>query len=538
MTWALGSTAHAGAHRHAAVCAAVAALVGAALVSLGPPGTDLAAHVYQRDLFLEHGFALWNNFWYAGRYSFVGYSVLYYPLAAVLGIALVGVLSVVTAAGAFAIVAEREWGEAARWPARVFALVVAASVVTAAFPYLLGFALALAALAALQRGLRVAFALLAVAAFATSPLAFVFLLLVLLAAAIRGRRLLVAPALAIAAICLAALALQRAFPGGGRFPFSAPELAAALVFCALGLAFTWRVPRARLLFALFAIYAAACLASYLIPSPIGENIARLRYIAIPLALLTFSLRSWKPLVPALATLALALSWNAAPLAYSLTRSARDPSSARSYWAPTVRFLRQRLPASYRVEAVATSGHWEAVYLAEAGIPITRGWFRQNDFPQNELLYDRFKPRDYVRWLRSMGVRYVVLTTARPDYSAREEAQLLRSGRSGLEVVRRSATATIFAVPSPEPIVTGPGRPRVLELGVSSIAFRAARPGTYHVAIRYSPYWSGRGACVQQAPDGMFDVRTRRAGIVRLDVDVTPGRALETMAGAHHPCAEG
>ena len=65
-----------------------AALLASLLVWLGPPGTDLAAHVYQRTLFLEHGFVLWNNFWYSGRYSFVTYSVLYYPLAAVLGIKL------------------------------------------------------------------------------------------------------------------------------------------------------------------------------------------------------------------------------------------------------------------------------------------------------------------------------------------------------------------------------------------------------------------------------------------------------------------
>src|SRR6187549_1757259 len=64
------------------VPAAAAGLLAALLVWLGPPGTDLAAHVYQRTLFIEHGFVLWNNFWYAGRYSFVNYSVLYYPLAA------------------------------------------------------------------------------------------------------------------------------------------------------------------------------------------------------------------------------------------------------------------------------------------------------------------------------------------------------------------------------------------------------------------------------------------------------------------------
>src|SRR5262245_42515006 len=200
MTWSMspGPTV-----RRAAGCAAIAAAVGGALVFLGPPGTDLAAHVYQRDLFLEHGFALWNNFWYAGRYSFVGYSLLYYPLAAALGIRLLGVLSVAAAVGAFAIVAEREWGQAARWPARAFAIVVAASVVTAAFPYLLGFAVALAALAALQRSMRWTFALLGAATFAASPLAFLLLLLVLVAAAVRARRLLLVPALSIVATCLA-----------------------------------------------------------------------------------------------------------------------------------------------------------------------------------------------------------------------------------------------------------------------------------------------------------------------------------------------
>ena len=63
----------------------LAALLASILVWLGPPGTDLAAHVYQRALYLQHGFLLWNNFWYAGRYSFVTYSLLYYPLAAAIG---------------------------------------------------------------------------------------------------------------------------------------------------------------------------------------------------------------------------------------------------------------------------------------------------------------------------------------------------------------------------------------------------------------------------------------------------------------------
>jgi hypothetical protein len=151
------------------------------------------------------------------------------------------------------------------------------------------------------------------------------------------------------------------------------------------------------------------------------------------------------------------------------------------------YLRAHLSPSYRVEAVDTAGHWEAAYLAEAGIPIVRGWFRQSDFPQNEVLYDAVGRGAYLHWLRSMGVRYVVLTTAPVDYSARREALLLRGGRSGLPLVFRSPTTSIYRVPHPRPIVTGPARASVLALHTSSIAFHVAAPGTYHVAVRYTPY---------------------------------------------------
>src|SRR5437763_7804463 len=111
--------------REALISAAAAALVAALLAWLGPPGSDLAAHAYQRTLFLEHGFTLWNNFWYAGRYSFVTYSVLYYPLAAFFGIKLLAVATIALGALAFAVVAGREWGLAARWSSRTFAVVAA-----------------------------------------------------------------------------------------------------------------------------------------------------------------------------------------------------------------------------------------------------------------------------------------------------------------------------------------------------------------------------------------------------------------------------
>src|SRR5439155_6346805 len=156
--------------REAVLSAGAAGALAAVLVWFGPPGSDLAAHAYQRTLFLDHGFTLWNNFWYAGRYSFVTYSVLYYPLAAWLGIRLLAVATIALAASAFAVVAWREWGPATRWSSRTFAVVWAGIVLSAAFPFALGMALALLALGALQSDARWRFAALAACTLAASPL--------------------------------------------------------------------------------------------------------------------------------------------------------------------------------------------------------------------------------------------------------------------------------------------------------------------------------------------------------------------------------
>src|SRR5256714_8349055 len=187
--------------REAVLSAAAAASLAALVAWLGPPGSDLAAHAYQRAIYLRHGFELWNNFWYAGRYSFVTYSLLYYPLAALLGIRLLAVATVALAALAFAVVMGREWGPTARWSSRTFAVVWAGIVLSAAFPFALGIALALLALWALQADKRWRFAALATLTLAASPVAFLLLGLVVagigIARRTEGMRL-VPPAAALA----------------------------------------------------------------------------------------------------------------------------------------------------------------------------------------------------------------------------------------------------------------------------------------------------------------------------------------------------
>src|SRR6476646_4397635 len=140
--------------------AALAGSLAAFIAWFGPPGTDFAAHVFQLHVYLQHGFALWTNYWYAGRYTFVGYSLLYYPLAALVGIRLLAVLSVAASTAAFSLVIRQAWGESTVWATRFFAVVAAASAVSAAFPYGLGLALALTALVAIARHRLALFAML------------------------------------------------------------------------------------------------------------------------------------------------------------------------------------------------------------------------------------------------------------------------------------------------------------------------------------------------------------------------------------------
>jgi hypothetical protein len=526
--------------REAVLSAVAAALIAAALVWLGPPGTDFAAHAYQRTLFLQHGFVFWNNFWYAGRYSFVTYSILYYPLAALFGIKLLAVATIAFSALAFAVVLWREWGPTARWSSRTFAVVWAGIVLSAAFPFALGFSLALLALWALQSGARWRFAALAILALAASPVAFLLLVVVLGGVALARRQALRQNWVAVAAVVAAGMTevvLWRVFPSGGRFPYSLTEAMAGVAFCVLGLFFTWRVESARVLRFVFAVYLAAVVTMWAVPTEVGENVARLRFAAIPLAVLVFSLRRWRPLVVGIVVIGLAVSWNIAPLARSLIKNGSDATAKAETWPAAIAFLRGHLTPSYRVEAVDTTTHWAANYLATAGIPIARGWYRQADFPQNQVLYDdEIGPKAYLRWLRGLGVRYVVLSRSQLDYSSRGEGKIVAGGRAGFKRVFHTSELTIYEVPKPKRIVTGPGWPTVASLTESKLGVVVRRGGDYRIAVRWSPYWHASHGCLRKGKDGMLRLRTRKARLVQIVFQVDAKRAFAELAGSTTACS--
>jgi hypothetical protein len=520
--------------REATLSTLLAAAIAALLLWATPPGIDWAAHAYQRTFLIQHGFAMWNNFWYAGRYSFVSYSLLYYPLAALLGIRALALASVASAALAFSIVFFRQWGPAARFSSRSFAVLWAGIIGAAAFPFALGISFALLALWALQERRRGRFAVCAVLTLAASPLGFAFLVVVLVGIVV-GRRTLRDSRLQIVAVggCVAfELVIWRLFGDGGRFPYGLLQLVPSVLFGVLGLVVTRGVANVRNLRGLFWAYIAVCVCAYLVPTSIGSNLERLRYVALPLGLLLAALRGWRPLWLLVPAVALAGVWNVTPIWSSLARASTDPEASRAYWAPSIGYLKTRLSPSYRVEVVDTAEHWPAAYFPDAGIPIVRGWYRQSDFPQNQLLYhDTLGARVYEAWLRRMAVRYVVLTDAPADYSSRGEAALVRSGRTSLVLVKRLPHTTIYELPRATPLVTGPSPATVLWFWPQRLVVGLDTPGAYRVRVRWSPFWRTSTGCVSRTADGLTQIVTKQAGLVELSFGVDVRRSLQTLAGS-------
>jgi hypothetical protein len=344
------------------------------------------------------------------------------------------------------------------------------------------------------------------------------------------------PIAGVATVALFEVVLWRIFPGGGRFPFSGLELAGGVAFCASSLVLTWRVESARVLRFFFAIYLAAIIAMYLVPSAVGENIARLRYASIPMMVLVFALRRWQPRWACVSILALAVAWNVSPLAYSLFRNGGDVTTQAKTWASAISYLEAHLQPSYRVEAVDTTTHSAAVYLADAHIPLARGWYRQDDFPQNEVFYDaHLGPKAYLSWLHGLGVGYVVLAQATPDYSSQGEAVLVRSGRLGLQRVFHTRELSIFKVPHARSIITGPRSPFITSMTQSRIGLVVHTGGTYRIAVRWSPYWHASLGCLSQGKDKMIRLTTRHPHFVRLTFQVDAARALNEIVGQQPTC---
>jgi hypothetical protein len=494
---------------------ALAGAVALAYLALGPPSADLAAQYYRADL----GLVLWDNGWYGGHHM-PGYSILFPPLAAVLGPRLVGALSAVAAAWLFErLVRDLEGGRvAALW----FAVATATSLITGRLTFALGVAVGLAAVLAAARGRRGWACALAVLSSLASPVAGAFVALA--AAAWWLDRPRWWPVALAACAVSPAVALALAFPEGGSFPFVGssfwPALAASI---AVGLV----VPRdARVVRIGVALYVLAMVASFALRTPMGGNVVRLGALfAGPL----LAALTWRSNRRALALLALPLVyWQWIAPVDDWARASGDASVHERYYEGLLGFLATRSGGPFRLEIPFTDNHSEARWVAPH-VPLARGWERQVDRERNALFYDDrpITAQRYRRWLDDNAVRFVALADAPIDYSAAREAQLLRDGLPYLREVWHDAHWRVFEVAGARPLARGAARATALE--PQRVRLSADRAGAVDLRVRFTPYWriaAGRG-CVSQGPGGWTALRVDRPGPVVLEPSFALGRVRAT-----------
>jgi hypothetical protein len=269
----------------------------------------------------------------------------------------------------------------------------------------------------------------------------------------------------------------------------------------------------------------AAVVAFVVPSPIGENVTRLRGIVLPLALLAAAIASYRPRWLTGIALAGALAFTLVPYVGGAAHRTDTRSSSASFWQPALDVLAARWSPDYRVEVVPTGDHWESYYVPRAGFPLARGWYRQLDIASNPLFYEApLEPAEYRAWLESLGIRYVLLPHTQLGRIGEErEADLLSSGRSGLLEIARAGDVTVYELPDPRPILTGPARARITAMAHDRVAGEVAAPGAYRLAVRWTPTWRVRAGdvCVEEAPDGMTSVVAERAGPFELGVSALP-----------------
>jgi hypothetical protein len=518
-----------------------AALIGVWL-AVDPRTPDLAAQVYRVGLFSRLGFAVWDTHWYAGH-GVLGYSVIYPPLASLLGMRVLAALCVLASSMLFWRLARAAYGEAARWGAAWFAVAALGDVWIGRLTFALGVSLALAAGVALMRERWLWAGALAALCAAASPVAGALLGLAGLTVALERRspRALLALAAPAAAVVLAQAAL---FPEGGYEPYPFLSFAATLLVV---LAFVWALPReARLLRIGAWVYLLACVACVAAHTPIGSNVERYGVLlAGPLLLcarLTAApggargdgagagaLARWRatPLAGALALGAIAVWVAWGPVRETLAVAGSEATSA-AYYAPVERFVAGVQAASgspVRVEVPLTRSHWEAALLAPS-VALARGWDKQMETRYEDvLLRPGLTAAGYERWLHEQAVAYVALPDVPLDSSSAQEGRLIRGGLPYLREVFASAHWRIFRVLAPTPLASGPGR--LTSLGDDSFSLLARAPGSFVVRVRFTRYWTlTRGiGCVAPAPGGWTAVSVRTPGTAVVSARFSLSRAL-------------
>ncbi|NNN19890.1 MAG: hypothetical protein HKL84_08580, partial [Acidimicrobiaceae bacterium] len=506
-----------------------------------------AAHSHLQQVFAVRGFILWDNSWYLGRYSFVNYSFVTYLLSYLIGLKTVAAISIASSAGLISSLSDRVFPGSFPGKSRCSLLAISFIVLTGAWPFLLGTTFLLLALFMYQMGKRLWFVAVAVLVLLTSPLALLALMLIVAVAEMPSGLLQGGSGLSdfvrksfssfylLVVIILGGFQLlsMRAFPDHGYYPFWISDLVLVEIFTLVSfLLVPKRHVLAAKLKALIFGYGLINLVAFLFKSNLGSNATRVVDFALPITVALLGMRNFKPRLPAVILIVLAMVWNFSPLSQIFSSSIYNTSNS-AYWEKLKPFLARYLVPGSRVELVDTANHQGDYYLPSMGFPIVRGWFRQDDFPQNQLFYSRgsLSKDQYLSWLKRSGASLVVLPAGPYDFSSVKEAQLLMSGDSGLRLLAEVGDTRIFAVPGDPTIVHAPNGSYIsAKIGIDSVSFDAPLSGRYSLSLFYSPYFNASSGAICANTIGLTTWIINNPGPNRLVFDFNFRKAISVLMG--------
>jgi hypothetical protein len=493
-----------------------------------PLAPDLAAQIARANVVKSAGNVSWWTGWFGGL-SLPTYSLLTPSSMAIFGVRATGVAAAVVGG----VITARLVANSRRPRAGAVAFSVAAmaNLLDGRVTFAVGVTLAAASLLALLHRKVLFAAPLAAAAYFASPLAGLFLGLVLLAVVLtdesrRRASLVIAGLLGVIGIAMALL-----FPGTGQMPFQPTDMVPAAL-CCIGVALfcPTRVVRTSALLLLLAlpIFLAA-------PGAIGNNVTRLAWIcAAPVAVAYSPLRRWL-LAPVLALLAL---WPTIDLVQQMSYTAA-PSSSQAFYRPLLSALSSEqskagpTAVGQRLEVLDSKNHFATVYLASK-VSLARGWDRQADVANDPIFYekDALTSSSYHRWLQELAVGWVAVPATELDYSAVQEAKLIGGGLDYLRPVWSNASWRLYRVTDATQLAEGA---QVRSVEPTSITIGAPAAGPMLLRVRWSPYLTVQhtdrtlavGACLANA-DGWLKITVPTSGEYRITSRFDPVSRLQSQ----------
>jgi hypothetical protein len=465
--------------RAAPLVAVVAIAFGFAYLRWAPQAPDLAAQVARARVIQNGGITSWWTGWFGGL-SLPNYSVLIPSSMAVLGVRVTGLIAVV--AGAVATTILTRGALRPRAGAVAFAIAGIAGLLDGRVTFAAGLAIAAWALIAVRSRRTVPALVVAVGSYLASPLAGLFLGMILVAVVIADDTRRRCGAVAAAGLVALGGGMAILFPGTGTMPFRwIDAIPAGLCCAAVAIFCPNRVVRTAAAIVLVSIPL-----FLVVPGAVGANITRLAWVcAVPVAVACAPLPR-RLLIVVVAALAV---WPVGDLVGQL-RSSSESSAQAAYYQPLRTRLASELPAAgaaavgQRIEVVDTANHWGSAYLST--LSLARGWDRQADHAYNPIFYDEggLTASSYRHWLDSLAVGWVALPAAPLDYASVAEGRLIASGLDYLQLTWSTPQWRLYRVVNSQPLLRGA---KVQSVDSGGVVLTTARGGTVMTRIRWSPY---------------------------------------------------